>query len=223
MLTPEENARHRAYFAAFMGQCAAYKTLLAEAGLPLSVSVDELTAAYRQQLFDGLLKADKGLQARYDLLRTDEGRQKLIADTINLDGYDVIDEATARLRQLATTWAQLERGGLGVDVPGIPLESFARYYELDLGKLLDDHTLSWEGYEHVLAHFEALAQALTPWARIVRTTIQSGAGMQHVGMALADYFTLNGPGLASDPVQVNVKVLHARMKTQKLDFHLPRT
>jgi hypothetical protein len=222
MITQVENTEARRYFAGFITQCTTYKSLLTTAGLPVSVDMDVLTGAYRQQLFDGLLKVDKGLKARYELLRTDDARAKLIADTINLDGHDVIDDAAAALQQLARTYQQVQIPGEGPLHRDMPLESFARYHNLDFGQLLDAHTLSWAGNEHVKAYFDNLATALTPWLAIVRKTMKSGATVEDAGQLLGQYFTASIGGLASEQVMVQEKVLYHRMKSQKLDQHIFR-
>ena len=222
MITQVENTEARRYFARFMTQCEAYKTLLTTAGLPVSVDLAQLQAAYRQQLFAGLLKADKGLQARYELLRTDEARQKLVADVINLDGHEAIDTAAAALRQLATTYQQLSIPGEPPLHRNLPLSSFAEYHDLDFGQVLDSYTIDWAGNEHVKAYFDELAQLLTPWLTIVRKTMKSGATMADAALFLPDYFTVSIGGSAGEPVQVNEKVLYHRMQAQKLALHIPK-
>jgi hypothetical protein len=222
VITQTENTEARRYYAGFMTQCQAYKDLLTAAGLPLSVDMAELTDAYRQQLFDGLLKVDKGLKARFDLLRTDEARRKLITDTINLDGHDVLDDATAALQQLEQVYKQIGMPDGGPLHQAVHFISFANLFGLDFGKELDSQTINWGENQHVLEHFEVLAAALTPWLRIVRKTMNSSANMEHAGMLLAEFFTTEGPGLASDKVVVKDKVLHARMKSQKVALHIPK-
>lgn len=223
MITQKENAEARRYFARFMEQCTTYKALLTTAGLPLSVDLPTLRQAYQQQLFDGLLKVDQGLKARYDLLRTDEARTQLVASTINLDGHDVIDDAATALQQMEVVYKQLAIPGSGPLHRDTPLSSFAQYYALDFGRLLDENTLSWAGNEHVKAFFEQMATSLTPWLKIVRSTMKSGASVQDAAMLLADYFAMYTPeGQASDTVLVDEKKLFYRMKSQKLDTHIAR-
>ncbi|MBD2769677.1 hypothetical protein IC235_17440 [Hymenobacter sp. BT664] len=223
MLTQAENAEARRNYTYFEDQCTAYKALLATASLPFSTDLDVVTSAYRQQLFDGLLKIDQGLKARYELLRTEEGRQKLVAETINLDGHDVIDEVATSLQQLRATYQRIGLpGNEGYLHQAIHFDSFASMFNLDLGKALDGQTIKWAGNEHVLAYFQQLATFLTGWKTLVAATIKQGASVQDAVMYLPDFFESDLGIMTNEPVRVDEKRLHFRMGQHRLSQNIPR-
>lgn len=124
-------------------------------------------------------------------------QQELITDTIHLDSHEVINDAPTALQQLARTYQRVAIPNSGPLHRDMPLSSFAEYYGLDFGKLIDANMLSWAGNEHVKAYFDNLAVALTPWLSIVRKTMKSGASVDDTGMLLGQFFTAVFGGYAS--------------------------
>ncbi|WP_151086816.1 hypothetical protein [Hymenobacter baengnokdamensis] len=207
-LTPEQNQAQLAQNADLIAQCTAYKALLAANKLPLSVDMTELTTAYRQQLFDRLLTVDPGLKARYELLRTEEGRQKLLFDTINTDGHELLDQVRDALAKLTRLYSHVSFG-MGHQLhQHQPLATFAKRYTLDLNQALAAHTISWEGKEYVLAYFEGLLPELERVREIFRPLTNIGASMGEVFMALSNFYHEDR---TRTPMRVDEHALHERL------------
>ena len=162
MLTQAENQAARATATDFQTAATSYKAFLTSHDLPLSMDTAKLLDIYRGRLFEQLLAADAGLQARYDLARTKEGKQRIQADTmagISLKGHKLPE-------QLAEAMADLEAAYRTVpflnDVPRVEVGQLLGY-GLDYGRYLDKYTMDWEGKEQARAFFEQLAVTLTQW------------------------------------------------------------
>lgn len=162
MLTQAENQAARATATHFLTEATAYKAFLKLHDLPLSLDTTKLLDIYRGRLFEQLLAADTGLQARYDLARTKEGKQRIQADTmagISLKGHELPE-------QLAEAMAELEAAYRTVPfLNGVPRIEVGQLlgYGLDYGRYLDQYTMNWEGKEQARAFFEHLAVTLTQW------------------------------------------------------------
>lgn len=168
MLTPQE--RETAYRQAhyFTEQCAAYRALLATYDLPLVVEMSPVDQLYRRRLFDQLLAADAGLQARQALARTREAQEQLRSQTVDhldLRGHELLDEVRAAQSALHQAYNALP---LPNEVRRPTLSVLAAGYDLDLGRLLDHYTMQWTGKEAALTYFEQLGQTLTQWRNVVR-------------------------------------------------------
>lgn len=71
---------------------------LQQYGLTPSTDIKGIRKEYKKLLFGRLLEVDPGLKARHDMLRTEEARQKLLEETISLDGYTELQEAERLIR-----------------------------------------------------------------------------------------------------------------------------
>lgn len=200
MITQQENQALLAQNADLVTQCTAYKALLTANKLPLSVDLPTLSAAYGRQLFDQLLKVDAGLKARYDLLRTEEGQQKLVADTVNTDGHELLDQLRTAVATLTRLYSYVSfRTGHRLQ-DTVSLAAFAKSYELNLSRALDAETIDWTGREHVRAYFEQLTPTLNQVRDLFRHLTVNGAGVGETFAALA---TLYHEDRTDAPVTVN--------------------
>ncbi|WP_151088042.1 hypothetical protein [Hymenobacter baengnokdamensis] len=209
MLTPTESAALRQEHADFMQRCTSYKALLTNSGLPFSVDLPTLTTAYGQQLFEQLLTLDKGLKARYDLLRTDEGKQKLLAATIDTAGHEVMDQVSAALTALTQAYQGISLGmSLGWLHNKYSLAQFAQYYELDLARVLEALTIDWTGKEYVLAYFTQIGDELTRLRDLFRPLVGTSAPLGVVFEVLASCYHVQP---TNEPLTVDERHLHQRI------------
>lgn len=206
MLTSLQAAAVRQREADFMERCAVYKRLLINLDLPFSVDLPTLDTAYGQQLFEGLLKLDKGLKARYDLLRTDEGRQKLVADTISTAGHEVVDQVGAALKALTSAYRSVSLGHEGWLHSKYDLGQFANWYELDLGKVLDALTIDWGSQAHVLTYFKTLGEELQRLRTMFRPLVDTSGNLDAVLSVVASAYKHRGG--SQEPVEVDELRLH---------------
>lgn len=188
MITQTENAAALAQNSAFIAQVAAYKQLLTDHNFPFTVDMQVLATTLRTQLFQKLLAVDKGLKMRWDMLRTDEARIKLITDTIDLNGYDVVDEAQEAVKALETGYNRMYVGELGYMGKQVPFRTFAQVYALDLQALLDSKTFDWTGKQHVLDYFQALGEMLREFRGIGRVVSSTSFSLYDAGAVLPRYF-----------------------------------
>ena len=176
MITTQENAATIAANADFTRLVTDYKALLTAEGLPLGIDVELLKTTVRTQLFQKLLSVDKGLKMRWDMLKSQDARLKLIADTIDLTGYDIVDSIAEGVKGLETAYKRIYVNGIGGFVhTWVPFAQFAEVCELDLAALLDSHTYDWAGKEHVLDYFQDLGEKLAQ----VRTLFRAGIGTHY--------------------------------------------
>ena len=189
MLNQEQNQAAREAAADFTTEATAYQALLAQHQLPLSVDLDKLTGIYRGRLFEQLLAADTGLQARYEMARTTDGKKRIEADTmagIDLRGHELPDT-------LAVAIASLERAWQAVpfvfnDLPRFTLPNFVGSYGLDYGKMVDHYTMQWAGKEAAQAYFTQLGQVLTGWRSLMRGVGKATQGLPETLEQLYWYF-----------------------------------
>lgn len=142
----------------FNNLCIAYKKLLNDNGFPLTIDISRLTLIYKTNLFNKLLSIDKGLKMKYDLLRTDASKIKMISDEIDLDGYDIIDELTEKINELQTLYSRLTIGNRwGSTLERyIPLQVLIDSHDLNLNPIVKSWLIDWKGKEHVKEYFENL-------------------------------------------------------------------
>lgn len=208
MLTQVENQAARANAADFQTAATAYKAFLASHQLPLSLDTTKLLDIYRGRLFEQLLAADTGLQARYDMARTKEGKARIQADTmagISLKGHELpeqLAEAMADLEAAYRTIPQLN------DVPYAALGQMIGY-GLDYGQYIDRYTMNWEGKELARAHFEQVAATLTYWRDLMKATNRSTRTLADIMQEVTKVFTLQVPD--SGPITFNEKELYSHL------------
>lgn len=189
MITSQENAATIAANEDFITRVAAYKALLTAEGLPLSIDVELLKTTLRTQLFQKLLSADKGLKMRWDMLKSQDARLKLIADTIDLAGYDIVDAITEAVKGLETAYNRIYVRGVAGSAKNIaPFAQFADVYGLDLGALLDSRTFDWTGKEHVLEYFQELGGKLAQLRTIMRGAVSTSYGLVDVFHVLGRFY-----------------------------------
>jgi len=162
MLSKAEIQAARATATDFLAGATAYKAFLKSHDLPLSMDTAKLLDIYRGRLFEQLLAADTGLQARYDMARTKEGKQRIQADTmagISLKGHELPEQLAEAIAHLEAAHRTIPRIN---DVPYAELVQLIGY-GLDYGSYLDKYTMDWEGKEQARAFFGQLAVTLTQW------------------------------------------------------------
>lgn len=189
MITKTENAATIAANADFGRLVTDYKALLTAEGLPLSIDVALLTTAYKTLWFQKLLSADKGLKMRFDMLKSQEARLRLIADTIDLTGYDVIDDIAEAVKGLETAYKRVYTRGSGFVKDSVTFAQFAEVYELDLAALLNSFTYDWAGKEHVLAYVQRLGNQVEQLRDILRETVSTHFTLVDTCQVLARFFT----------------------------------
>jgi len=206
MLTQAENQAARATATDFLTAATAYKAFLTSHELPLSLDTAKLLDIYRGRLFEQLLAADTGLQARYELARTQEGKQRIQADTmagISLKGHELpeqLAEAIADLEQAYRTVPFLN------EVPRIELAQLVGY-GFDYGRYLDKYTMNWEGKEQARAFFEQLAVTLTQWRNLVKAT--SGVPQSLTGLFERMTMPFGQQVPDSGPIAIDEKKLYS--------------
>ncbi|TGE24767.1 hypothetical protein E5K00_06050 [Hymenobacter aquaticus] len=194
MFTTKEITQAQNEARSFINQCEEFRALLVEHELPMSFDLEKLKGVLRAQLFAKLLAVDKGLKMRFEMLRTEEAQQKLVADTIDLSGYTIVDNLGRLIAQLQQGWSRLQlRRGRWFCQPerdGVSLNTLATAHNLDFNQWLQSREMDWRGKEHVLAYFEELGKTLAQVRALHRATRDSGASLAHTfGPAVANYFT----------------------------------
>lgn len=206
MLTQVENQAALDDAADFQTAATAYKAFLASHKLPLSLDTTKLLDIYRGRLFEQLLAADTGLQARYDMARTKEGKARIQADTmagISLKGHELPEQLAEAIAELEVAYRTIPRLN---DVPYIELTQLVGY-GFDYGQYLDRHTMRWEGKELGRVHFEQVAATLTHWRNLVQAT----NGTPNSLASLVDQITrpFSGQVPASGPIVLDEKKLYS--------------
>ncbi|MVN76438.1 hypothetical protein GO988_08885 [Hymenobacter sp. HMF4947] len=208
MLTQAENQAARRAATDFLTEATAYKAFLQSHDLPLSLDTTKLLDIYRGRLFEQLLAADTGLQARYDMARTKEGKERIQTDTmagISLKGHELpeqLAEAMAELEVAYQTVPQLN------DVPHVALGQLVGY-GLDYGSYLDRYTMNWEGKEHARAHFEQLAATLTQWRELVVRMNIAPSSLNEVVERIISVFPQQLP--TKGPIAIDEKRLYSHL------------
>ena len=210
MLNQAQNQAAREAAADFTTEATAYQALLAQHQLPLSVDLDKLTSIYRGRLFEQLLAADTGLQARYELARTTDGKKRIQADTmagIDLRGHELPDTLEQAIASLERAWRAVPMLN---DVPNRPLDWLAANYSFDYGRLLDSHTMRWEGKEAAVTYFTQLGQVLTGWRDLMRRLRRNVGTLDNAMSELGYYF----PNQFEDgqPIVVDEQKLYTQLR-----------
>jgi hypothetical protein len=197
MITKTENAATVAVHADFTRLVTEYKALLTAQGLPLSIDVELLKTTLKTQLFQKLLGADKGLKMRFDMLKSQDARLRLVSETVDLAGYDIVDTLAQAVKGLETAYKKIYTQGLGFMWQVVTFAQFADAYELDLAALLDSFTYDWTGKEHVLAYVQGLGAKVEQLRDILRATVGSHYTFADTCHVLGRFFT---PGSAEGVV-----------------------
>ncbi|MFD1873884.1 hypothetical protein [Hymenobacter bucti] len=211
MLTQIENQAARTAATDFLTAATAYKAFLKSHELPLSLDTTKLLDIYRGRLFEQLIAADTGLQARYDLARTKEGKQRIQADTmagISLKGHELPEQLAEAIADLEAAYRTIPQVS---DVPYIALGQMIGY-GLDYGQYIDRYTMNWEGKEQARAYFEQLATTLTQWRNLVKATNGSTRTLAEVMEQVTRPFTQQLP--EHGPITIDEKALY-----QYLGYH----
>lgn len=189
MISKAENTATIAANAALIQKVVDYKALLTAQELPFSIDMAVLTTTIRTQLFQKLLSVDKGLKMRWDMLKTDEARLKLITDTIDLNGYEIVEQLDSAVKGLESAYNRIYMPSLGMLYKFMPFAQLAETYELDLQAMLDKRTYDWTGREHALAYFNELAPKLTELRDIFRAGVSTSFTLHDTVSVLSRYYT----------------------------------
>lgn len=165
-----------------------FKALVAKNGLPISDNMQTLETALRSQLFQKLLAVDKGLKLRWDMLKTDDSRIKLITDTINLDGYNEVKELHEALETIKTQYKQIWTGENWLHC-AIPFALFVDKWEMNLDKVLSSLVFDWTGKEDVLEYVQNLAPTLTKLREVFRALTNDTYSLQETLTFLSVLYT----------------------------------
>lgn len=169
-------------------QIADYKALATAHGLPITSDVATLETALRGQLFQKLLTADKGLQTRFNMLKTDDARIKMINDTVNIDGYEQVGEMQAAL-------AVIEKGfnrvwyGINHLRNTVKFSQFVDNWEMDLDKVLSSMVFDWSENRVVLNYFKSLEPTLTTLREVFRASMHNDYRLHETLTLLSHFYT----------------------------------
>jgi hypothetical protein len=208
MLTQAENQAAREGATDFVTAATAYKAFLKSHDLPLSLDTTKLLDIYRGRLFEQLLAADTGLQARYDLARTKEGKQRIQADTmagISLKGHELPEQLAEAIDDLQAAYRTVP---LINDVPYTELVQLIGY-GLDYGSYLDKYTMNWEGKEHARAYFNQVAATLTQWRNLMTATNGSTGTLTEIMAQVTKVFSQQLP--ENGPITLDEKKLYSHL------------
>jgi len=190
MITQLEKDTILTQYAGFIQQTIDFKALVATNGLPVTSHLPTLETAFKSQIFQKLLAVDKGLKMRFELLKTDEARVKLIDAHVDIDGYE--DVATMR-NVLLVLEQQYNRISLGV-MHGrlfnlVPFDVFTDHYKMDLEALVSGFVFDWTGKEDVLEYVQGLAPALEQLRTVFRAVHSTSVTLADTLRTVAMYFT----------------------------------
>lgn len=120
-------------------------------GLTPSTDIKAIKKEYKTKLFNQLLEADAGLRLKRDMLRTEEARQKLLEETIDLDGYTELVEAEQLISRYLQDYSSLyDSASMGNPLRdhGITAEAFLNSHEYSIQSALAAHVIDLAGNEN---------------------------------------------------------------------------
>ncbi|TYZ10589.1 hypothetical protein FY528_09000 [Hymenobacter lutimineralis] len=204
MMTSKNISQAKISFRSFINSCLAYKALLIEHELPLSIDMEELTGALRAQLFAKLLAVDAGLKMRFDMLRTEDAQQQLINNTIDLAGYSIVPQLKQFIAQLNKEFDLLGwyegPHWMSMKMRNSTLGWLLHGYDLDIEQWLETERIDWTGRVAVLAYFTDMAIRLTQLRKLHQVTRNDSAGLHEiVRPSLAGYFIEEGCSGSIEP------------------------
>lgn len=123
-----------------------HKELLATNGLTMSVDLATLLFEYKGNLFAKVVAVDKGLKMRYELLKTDNAIRGLVNSTIDLAGYDIVNELTNSLAKLNETLTAANHVLAGKEIEK-PTVSKLLEYDLSIDAYLQKFVIVWSDPE----------------------------------------------------------------------------
>ncbi|MBD2716181.1 hypothetical protein KBK19_14155 [Microvirga sp. STR05] len=203
----------------FNNLCIAYKKLLSDNGFPLTIDISRLTLIYKTALFEKLLSVDKGLKMKFDLLRTDASKIKMISDEIDLDGYDIIDELTDKINELQNLYSRLTIGNRWGNTLEryISLQVLVDSHDLNLNPVVESWLIDWKGKERVKEYFENLFTEVDK-IRTVFSAFQGGicstAGALNI---LAKFGYATGDGITEIDEHAILELVTSMQKYGKFD------
>ena len=210
MITQEQNRIAKANSAEFMQLCADYKALLASMNLPYSIDIEAHKKVIRLRIADELMKADAGLKMRWDILRTEAGRQKLrqeTAATVDLAGYEDVEQLQQTLNELKFAYNSV---GMLPDQYRLSFDQLAGHYQLDLASVIDSRTMTWDGgKEKVLAYFKDLAQQIHQAQKLMKSLGRQTYPLDTMFNSLTSFykFSISGGVLEPDEEKIYTYVL----------------
>jgi hypothetical protein len=207
--------------AGFIAQVKVYKDLLSANYFPLSVDPEYLKTVLRTQLFDRLCGVDKGLKMRFDMLKTNEAKLKLIAATIDLEGYDIVPQLESAVKELELAYNRIYIGGSTSLHKVVTFAGFADAYELNLATVLETYTYDFTGREHVLRYFAELGAKLVELRDIFRATRSTSYTFVDAARTVSAFYTeAEGNTVVADQGGV-MRIITDLEKAGKLDL-IPR-
>jgi hypothetical protein len=136
----------------FTAAVAAYGALLTAHELPFSIDANGLLFAYKTQLFTKLVAVNKGLKMQYDMLKSDEVKQALINNTIDLSGYEVVNDIATGLQELHDTLTVANHALRGADKIEKPTLADLVGFELSIAAYLKAHVIEWTADRAAVLH-----------------------------------------------------------------------
>ena len=165
-----------------------FKALVAANGLPITSDFNTLTTALKGQLFQKLLAVDKGLKMRFDLLKTDDAKIKLLNETVNLDGYTEVVEMQEELIKIERLYNQLAVGFLQIH-KAIPFKVFVERWEMNVDNVLSAMLFDFSDKEHVLDFINSIIPTLTTLRECFRATFSTDYNLEETLNLLGSMYT----------------------------------
>lgn len=132
------------YYSVFDKKAEAFKKLLDDNKLSLTIDINTLLFQYKLNLFTDLLKVDKGLKFRYDLLKSDMAKRDLINSSVNLDGYTIVNELKVNITDLNTELERVNNNFRFDKYFAIPtMYVLVNQYTITISKYLQNQLISW--------------------------------------------------------------------------------
>lgn len=194
MFTQKEAADAKKQERNFIERCEAYRVLLTEQELPLTLDLERLKTELRNQLFAKLLTVDAGLAMRWEMLRSEEAQRKLVLDTVDLTGYEIVPELSKHIQSITAYYSRIcfwAESGYHDVARVLTLDRLVSGYDLDLAKWIDEQVFSWKEEEIALLDFfrHELAPQLEKARRIIRASKSSGATLRETLNYMSGFFT----------------------------------
>ncbi|HEX8425651.1 hypothetical protein, partial [Hymenobacter sp.] len=167
----------------------------------------------RLRIADELLKADVGLKMRWDILRTETGRQKLrqeTAATVDLAGYEDVEQLEASLKNLRFAYTSVERLP---DQYLLSFEQFAGFAKLDLAAVIDSRTMVWgEDKQKVLDYFQTVSEQFEQARKVMRALGLHTWPLDNLVRSLSSFYNLTGPAQMDQPLmRVDAQAIYSRV------------
>ena len=214
-------------YAEFTAAAEAYKQLLQAHDLPFSIDFPTLRFVYKTQLFTKLVGVDKGLKMRYDMLKSGEAKATLVDATIDLTGYDLVDELINGLQLLNQT---LNAANMSIrNTDNIAKPTLADMVGADTAKMvggelnaanyLSRFVIDWTADRStVLDMIHQYAELLTSLETMLRGTGIKSDSVTDAHRRLADLVNLNDGTATVNELAVYNMLEAAKFRKQSADL-----